>query len=141
MPKLNSYRKESTSEEKVKSDKRNEEHKTTEKERITGEKPKVPQTKPAGKFKKAKPDSDSSSESEGCDGPILDEELAASSSSLNVTSVDHNSFLPPSWDDDLGLPDTFPSGKRRHHKRNLVLEGSCNYFFWMEKIAMVSKVG
>ena len=26
---------------------------------------------------------------------------------------------------------------QRFHKRNLVIEGSCNYFFWMDKIAMV----
>ena len=136
--------KESNAEVKVKSEKLSEQQKqekTTEKEIINAEEPKVPTSKLAEKLKKAKSDSeDSSSESEGCDGPILDDELAeaTSSSGLNVTSVDHNSFLPPSWDDDL-IPDTFPSGKRRHHKRNLVLEGSCNYFFWMEKIAMVSE--
>ncbi len=28
-------------------------------------------------------------------------------------------------------------GPRRVRPRNLVIEGSCNYFFWMEKIAMV----
>ena len=27
---------------------------------------------------------------------------------------------------------------QRFHKRNLVIEGSCNYFFWMDKIAYVS---
>ena len=26
---------------------------------------------------------------------------------------------------------------QKFHKRNLVIEGSCNYFFWMDKIAMV----
>ena len=143
MPKLYSSRKESTSEIKVKSEKPSEEDNITEKEPINKVKPKVAKSKSAESLKKDKHDSeDSSSESEGCDGPILDDELAeaSSSSGLNVTSVDHNSFLPPSWDDDL-IPDTFPSGKRRHHKRNLVLEGSCNYFFWMEKIAMVSKIG
>ena len=31
-----------------------------------------------------------------------------------------------------------PGGPRRVRRRNLVIEGSCNYFFWMEKIAMVS---
>ena len=30
------------------------------------------------------------------------------------------------------------TGPRRLRPRNLVIEGSCNYFFWMEKIAMVS---
>ena len=99
---------------------------------------------------KLKKTEDSSSESEGCDGPVLDDDLdfdaTSSMAGLSVSGVDHNSFLPTSqlsstsnrkWDDDLILPDTFFSGKKRHHKRNLVLEGSCNYFFWMDKIAMV----
>ena len=92
-------------------------------------------------IKKEKPDQDTSSESEGCDGPILDEELgeATSSGGLTVSGVDHQAFSPYSLDDDIYLPDTFFSGKRRHHKRNLIIEGSCNYFFWMEKIAMVSR--
>lgn len=85
-------------------------------------------------------DEDTSSASEGCDGPISDEELAEATSSggLSVSGVNHNSFTPANFEDDIYLPDTFFSGKRRHHKRNLVIEGSCNYFFWMEKIAMVS---
>ena len=29
--------------------------------------------------------------------------------------------------------------RKRLFKRNLIIEGSCNYFFWMDKIAMVSK--
>ena len=90
--------------------------------------------------KERKKTEDSSSESEGCDGPISDEELAEASLELDVglcvSTVDHNSFLPASWDDDL-MPDTFLSGKKRHHKRNIIIEGSCNYFFWMEKIAGV----
>ena len=28
--------------------------------------------------------------------------------------------------------------RKRLFKRNLIIEGSCNYFFWMDKIAMVS---
>ena len=88
---------------------------------------------------KDRSDDSASSASEGCDGPISDEELAevAASGCLSVSGVDHNSFIPTSYED-FYLPETFPSGKRRHHKRNLVIEGSCNYFFWMEKIAMVS---
>ena len=93
------------------------------------------------KKKSEEESANSSSESEGCDGPVSDDDLAEATSTsagqLSVSSVDHNSFLPSNWDDNI-LPDTFLSGKRRHHKRNLVIEGSCNYFFWMEKIAMVS---
>ena len=104
--------------------------------------------KPKAKIAKREKTEDSSSESEGCDGPVmdddLDDDLASPMAGLSVSGVDHNSFLPTSdpsckrkWDDDLILPDTFFSGKKRHHKRNLILEGSCNYFFWMDKIAMV----
>ena len=104
--------------------------------------------KAKAKTKKREKTEDSSSESEGCDGPVmdddLDDDLASPMAGLSVSGVDHNSFLPTSdpsckrnWDDDLILPDTFFSGKKRHHKRNLILEGSCNYFFWMDKIAMV----
>ena len=93
------------------------------------------------KKKSEEESANSSSESEGCDGPVSDDDLAEATSTsaghLSVSTVDHNSFLPSNWDDNI-LPDTFLSGKRRHHKRNLVIEGSCNYFFWMEKIAMVS---
>ena len=104
--------------------------------------------KAKAKTKRREKTEDSSSESEGCDGPVmdddLDDDLASPMAGLSVSGVDHNSFLPTSdpsckrnWDDDLILPDTFFSGKKRHHKRNLILEGSCNYFFWMDKIAMV----
>ena len=30
--------------------------------------------------------------------------------------------------------------RKRLFKRNLIIEGSCNYFFWMDKIAMVSSL-
>lgn len=81
----------------------NEEDKTTgkdantsEKEPIESEKPKLKESKSAEKIDKQRAKSeDSSSESEGCDGPILDEDLAEATSSagLKVSGVDHNSFL------------------------------------------------
>ena len=146
---MQSYQKESNTEEKSKSEKlsesniRSHEIKTVKKATIDVEEKKLLESKSTKKIMEAQERSeDSSSESEGCDGPVLDDDSAEGtfSSGLNVSSVDHAPFLPSNWDDDL-IPDTFPSGKRRHHKRNLVLEGSCNYFFWMEKIAMVRKLG
>ena len=111
------------------------------KESIKAKDQKPPKSESVEKFEEDDENNeDMSSESEGCDGPMLDEELAEATSSggLSVSRVDHNSFIPASLDDEIYLPDTFFSGKKRHHKRNLIIEGSCNYFFWMEKIAMVS---
>ena len=57
---------------------------------------------------------------------------------LSVTSVDSRNFLAEVAEEYTAEALEAQLRKaKRFHKRNLVIEGSCNYFFWMEKIAMV----